>query len=117
MLQEFELATVQRRKDLGHCPVGLCVQINNAIATFFGCGQNGVGRDEPDTAENGIKLYERLRLVQGVIKGVRELLRCFGDEISVENLALARFRLCPLANRLVFLRYPGGGDRRRRATH
>jgi hypothetical protein len=47
VLENFQLAIVQRRKGLGYRPVGFCVQLNNAIPTFFGGGQNGVGRDEP----------------------------------------------------------------------
>ncbi len=59
------------------CPVGFCVQLNNAIATFFGRGQNGVGRDE-----TLIKLYAilgRIRLVglvQGMIKSVHDQTGC-----------------------------------------
>ena len=51
-----------------------------------------------------------------MIKGVREPLRYFGDEISVEYFALARFRFRSLANCLALLRNPGGGDRSRRAA-
>ena len=69
-LEHFQLATVQRREDLGHCLVGLCVQLKNAIATFFCGGQDGVGRNEPDTADGGVKFHECLGVIQGVIKSI-----------------------------------------------
>src|SRR5881394_486224 len=62
-LEKFQLLTAHRGENFVHCPVGFCVQINNTGATFFCRDQNGVGRNEPDTAEIGIKLYERFRLV------------------------------------------------------
>ncbi len=63
------------------------------------------------------KALRAFRAYLGVIEGVREPLRCFGDEISVERLALARFPFGALASRLALLRNPGGGDRYRRAAH
>jgi hypothetical protein len=70
VFEHFQLATVQRRKDLGNCPIGLCLQLKNAIATFFGCHQDGVRRNEPDTGEIRVELYECFRLVQGMIKSI-----------------------------------------------
>lgn len=41
-LEELQLIASQRGKELVYCPVGFCVQINNAIATFFCRSQNSV---------------------------------------------------------------------------
>jgi len=58
-LEKFQLITAHRGENLVDRHVRPCVQINNARATFLGRGQNGVGRNEPNTAEIGVKLIRR----------------------------------------------------------
>jgi hypothetical protein len=69
-LEKVWLITPHLRENLVYCPVRFRILINNALAAFFSRGQDGVGRDEPDTAESGVKLYERVRTVQRMIPRV-----------------------------------------------
>jgi hypothetical protein len=69
-LEKVWLITPNLRENLAYCPVWLRILLNNALAAFFCSGQNDVGRDEPDAAESGIKLYERVRTVQRMIPRV-----------------------------------------------
>ena len=43
--------------------LGFAYKSTTRFATFFGCGQNGVGRDEPDTTKMGVEFYKCFRLV------------------------------------------------------
>ena len=35
VLENFQLVTVKRREELADCPVGFCIQINNAIRSIL----------------------------------------------------------------------------------
>jgi hypothetical protein len=41
-LENFLLITPLRRENLAYCPVWFCIQINNTLAAFFGCSEDGV---------------------------------------------------------------------------